>query len=197
MKAKDVYKKYGRDIKMLTEHMRKENKPGHMESGTREVFVASVQPFESDLDFMSSQVVSAEFIAQHTICQVTPVRKNDLKLTCVEMDDEEQAKKIASCVKPITLDIQNELFNLATEQESTIIDLISKVRNGQLSNEQASEEMKKRLAKSYRDEEEIVKYYTHYRDSHCGKVHKTLTKIETIGNKVVETETRSTKQIIL
>lgn len=197
MRAKDVYEKYSRDIKILTEHMRKENKPGHMEPGTHNVFVASVQPFEPDLDFVSSQVVSAEFIALHTIYQVTPMRKNDLKLTCVEIEDEDQAKKIAACVKPITLDIQKELFNISVEQESTAIDLISKVRKGQMTNEQAAEDMKRRLSKSYRDEGEILKYYINYRDSHCGKVHKTLTKIETIGNKVVETETRNTRQVNL
>lgn len=197
MRAKDVYEKYGRDIKILTDHMRKENKPGHMESPTRKVFVASAQTFEPDFDFLSSQVVSAEFIAQDTICQVTPVRKNDLRLTCVEMDDEEQAKKIANCVKPIALDIQKELFSLATEQEKTTLDLIYKVRKGQMTNEQAAEDMKRRLAKSYRDEDEIVKYYINYRDSHCGKVSKTLTKIETMGDKIIETETKSTKQINL
>lgn len=197
MRAKDVYEKYSRDIKALTEYMRKENKPGHMESETSNIFVASAQPFEPDLDFESSQVVSAEFIAQHTICQATPMRKNDLRLTCVEIEDEDQARKIATWVKPIVLDIQKELFNMAVEQESTTIDLISKVRKGQMTNEQAAEDMKRRLSKSYRDEGEILKYYINYRDAHCGKVHKTLTKIETIGNKVVETETRSTKQINL
>lgn len=197
MRAKDVYEKYSRDIKILTEHMRKENTPGYMESEAQNVFVASVQSFEPDLDFVSSQAVSAEFVARHTICQTTPMRKNDLKLTCIEIEDKDQARKIAACVKPIALDIQKELFNIAVEQESTTIDLISKVRKGQMSNEQAAEDMKRRLSKSYRDEGEILKYYINYRDSRCGKVHKTLTKIETVGNKVVETETRSTKQINL
>lgn len=197
MRAKDVYEKYSKDIKILTEHMRKENIPGYMESETHDVLVTSVQPFEPDLDFTSSQAVGAEFVARCTICEVTPMRKNDLKLSCVEIEDENQARKIAACVKPIALDIQKELFNIAVEQESATIDLISKVRNGQMTNEQAAEDMKRRLSKSYRDEGEILKYYTNYRDSRCGELHKTLTKIETIGNKVVETETRSTRQINL
>jgi hypothetical protein len=197
MRAKDVYEKYSRDIKILTEHMRKEGIPGHMESETRNVFVTSVQPFEPDLDFSSSQVLGAEFVAQDTMCQVTPIRKNDLRLTCIEIEDEDQARKIADCVKPIALDIMKELFNLSVEQESVVIDLIPKVINGLMTNEQAAEDMKRRLSKSYRDEEEILKYYINYRDSHCGKIHKTLTKIETIGDKVVETEIRSTRQLNL
>jgi hypothetical protein len=72
--------------------------------------------------------------------------------------------------------------------------MIKKVRIGQITDEQAANEMKTRLAKSYHDEQEILNYYQKYKDSRCGKIIKTLSKIETKGSKVVEIETKSTEQ---
>ncbi len=95
------------------------------------------------------------------------------------------------------MDILKELTDLSIEQESIAIEMIKKVRTGKITDEQAAKEMKTRLAKSYRDEQEILNYYQKYKDSHCGKIIKTLSKIETKRGKVVEIETKSTKQINL
>jgi hypothetical protein len=194
MKAIDVYEQNKRDIKIISDAMRKEAKPGHIENIG--VFIGSAQPFEPDLEILSSQVVGGEILGKHTACQVVPVGTRDLKLTCIQTE-KNKVKHLSDCVKSIGMDIMKELIDVSLEQESTAVDTIKKVRTGQLTNEQAAKEMKTRLAKSYRDEQEILNYYQKYKDSHCGKIIKTLSKIETKGDKVVEIETKSTEQINL
>ncbi len=194
MKAIDVYEQNKRDIKIISDVIRKEGKPGHIENIG--LFIGSAQPFEPDLEILSSQVVGGEIFGNHTACQVVPVGIRDLRLTCVQTE-KNKVKHLSECVKNIGMNIMKELTNLSIEQESTVIDMIYKVRRGQITDEQAANEMKTRLAKSYHDEQEILNYYQKYKDSHCGKIIKTLSKIETKGSKVVEIETKSTEQINL
>lgn len=194
MKAIDVYEQNKRDIKIISDAMRKEAKPGHIENIG--VFIGSAQPFEPDLEILSSQVVGGEILGNHTACQVVPVGIRDLKLTCVQTE-KDKVKYLSDCVKNIGFNVMEELTNLSIEQESTAIDMIRKVKRGQITDKQAANEMKTRLAKSYHDEQEILNYYQKYKDSHCGKIIKTLSKIETKGGKVVEIETKSTEHINL
>lgn len=195
MKAKDVYELNKRDVKIISDAMRKNGTPGHVDA-RKGVFIGSSQPFEPELDFISPQVVGGEIIGNHTMCQVTPIGTRDLRLVCVQTEDN-KATELSNCVNPIGENIITELANLALEQESTAIEIINKVRSGKITDEQAAREMNHRLAKSYRDEQEILNYYKKYRDEHCGKVIKTLSAIETKGSKVVETKTRSTRTVYL
>lgn len=195
MKAKEVYERNERDIKIISDAMRKRGAPGHVDT-RKGAYIGSSHPFEPELDFISSQVVGGEIIGNETMCQVVPIGTRDLKLVCVQTEDN-KASELSKCVGSISKDIIIELANLALEQESTVIDIIHKVRNGQMTDEQAAKEMSQRLAKSYQDEQEILNYYKRYRDEHCGKINKTLSAIETRGSKVVETKTRSTKTVYL
>ncbi len=193
MKAKDVYNRHGKEINVITEHMRKSGRPGVVD--VKGLSVHSAQPFEPGLEFLSSLTVMSEIVGLRTMCQVVAIGEKDLKLTCIETEDD--TEKLRKCISPIAEDIAKELANLAIEQETTVKEVIVKTRKGQITNEEASKEMKERLKSSYRDEEEILSHYKSYRDKHCGKVNKTLSKVEIKGGKIIETETKSSKPIEL
>lgn len=193
MKAKDVYNRHGKDINVITEHMRKSGRPGVVD--VKGLSVHSAQPFEPGLEFLSSLTVMSEIVGLRTMCQVVPIGEKDLKLTCIETEDD--TEKLRKCTSPIAEDIAKELANLAIEQETTVKELIGNTRKGQITNEEASKVMKERLKSSYRDEEEILNHYKSYRDKHCGKINKILSKVEIKGSKIIETETKSTKSIEL
>ncbi len=197
MLAKDVFVKNKRDIKIINDAMRDTGRPGHIESPRGDVFISSSQPFEPEIDFTSSQIVGSEINGNRTMCQVIPVGKRDLKMSCIEIDSPRDVDKIKKCVSPIAKNVITELADLALEQENTVIDLIKGMQKGEISIANASKEYKNRLRSSLNDEEEVIRYYTDYRNKNCGKIDKTLSKIEVKGDKVIKTEIKRTKTIHL
>lgn len=197
MLAKEIFEKYKKDIKIINDAMRYTGRPGHVESLTRDVFISSSQPFEPELDFLSSQAVGAEIVGNRTTCQVIPIGKRDLKMSCVETEYPKDVNKIKKCISPIAENVILELADLSIEQEKAVIGLIEMLHKGTISTEQASKEYKEKLKASLKDEDEIIRYYTDYKNKNCGKIGKTLSRIETREDKVIQTEIKRTKSIHL
>lgn len=195
MKATDVYHKNRRDIKIITDAMRKRGVPGHITTpdGT---YIFSAQPFEPDIEILSTTVVGTEFVGAHTNCQVKPSGMRDLRMICVQTMDN-KAKHLQKCIEPIGEDILFEITEIALEQDPVVKDLIYKTRNGKMSIEEASKEYNRRLATSLGHEKQMLDYYNMNRDKLCGRIDKLRTVIETKGSKVIETETQDTKTINL
>ena len=196
MRAKDVYRKAKKNIHILADTIRKEGKPGHIEFPDKGLNINSAHSFEEDMNILDSQIAGSEIVGLHTVCQVKPTRKNDIMMTCVETEDN-MAEKIEKCVKPIGLNILTEFSELAKEQEEVTIDLIKEVLAGKMDAIQANKEYRERLKHSLRDEKEITDYYKKYRDEHCGRVNKLLTKVETKNGRLIEIETKQTRPILL
>lgn len=196
MRAKDIYNKNIKDIRILADAIRFQGRPGHVETRSKDYQINSAQVWEDDIDIADTQTIGGEIAGIHTLCQVKPIRKDDIKMTCVEIEDN-KANELRACLRPIGLDILNELAGLAREQEEVTVDLIKKFLKGEIDEKQANREYKKRLAGSLRDEKEIISYVEKYRNARCGDVHKLLTVVETRHGKLIETNERRTKPVRL
>lgn len=183
MKAKDVYNIVKPEIEILIKAMRNEGRPGHVD--THGILVTSYQPFEPELTDDSSTVVAAEMMGIHTSCQVMPFGDNDSKMVCVQ-GDRRNIESISKCVGPISLDIVSELYDLSTEYQEVLLELIPKVINKKMTVDEASNILNTRLSKNLRQEKEVVNHYIEYRNKHCGKTNYLTTKIYIKDGKIIE-----------
>lgn len=196
MRAKTIYEKTKKDLDTLVNAIRTKGTPGHLDTPQKLLSVNSAHPFEDDLEVLDAQTAGAEIAGIYTLCQVKPIRKNDMQLTCVETEDN-MTKRLHECLKPIGMDVLTEIAELSIEQEKVTIDLIKKFMKGEISEKEANREWHSRLKSSLRDEKEILNYFKKYRDSNCGIPNKLLTKVETRHGRLIEIEEKETRPVRL